>query len=67
MSELDLTFRATFSLTAEGRDPNEGSNEPLTLAQVIEACKAEQVGAVLRDEAGFQRGAVTADGNWRLS
>ena len=46
---------------AVGQFPREA-----TLEEVRAACRELNVTAVLRDEAGFRRGSVDANGNYRL-
>jgi hypothetical protein len=43
------------------------AEEPLPLRSVIAACAERGVRAILRDDAGFQRGWVRADGDYRLT
>lgn len=39
---------------------------PYTLEEVVELCKALEADATLRDEPGFIKGWVKADGSYRL-
>lgn len=50
--------------TAGALDTSDGA--PWSLDDVIEACKTYHVSATLRDEPGFLRGRVDANGDYRL-
>ncbi len=63
-----MNYYPTYGTTDDGVDPNEcGHSGPATLEEIVETCKALGVSAELRDEPGFTKGRVEADGNYRLS
>ena len=65
----ETTYSVTFTDadTSEAYDAAaQASEEPQTLADVIEVCTTHGIAATLRDPAGFIKGWVHGDGNYTL-
>lgn len=64
-------YFATYQFTAQSHetavDTVNAIDYPQTLEEVRETCQACSVSATLKDEAGFVRGWVQADGSWSLT
>lgn len=72
-TEAPADSEVTYSVTFTEVDTNEAydaaaqaSEEPQTLADVIEICTTYGIAATLRDAAGFIKGWVHGDGNYTL-
>jgi hypothetical protein len=67
--ETETTYSVTFTDadTSEAYDAAaQASEEPQTLADVIDLCKSYGIAATLRDAVGFIRGHVHGDGSYTL-
>jgi hypothetical protein len=62
---VNTTYNVTWK-SDETTNTSDLPAEGLTLEQVVETCKVEGVRAEIYDEAGFCKGAVSANGIWRL-
>jgi hypothetical protein len=69
----EVSDETTYSVTFTDADTSEAydaaaqaSEEPQTLADVIELCKSYGIAATLRDAAGFIKGYVHGDGSYSL-
>ena len=70
MSTYYPTYFETVDTTLEWHNwlvACDGEDEPSELETITDVCASAKVRAVLRDAAGFVRGHVEADGNWRLA
>ena len=63
-------FLAIYRLTADIDEPTRDTiaaiDYPQTLDEIVETCRALGVAATLKDEPGFTKGHVDADGAYRL-
>ena len=69
-TNTETKFTAIYRLTADSdettRDTIAAIDYPQTLDEVVETCRALGVTATLKDEPGFTKGHVDADGTYRL-
>jgi hypothetical protein len=63
-------FQAIYRLTADIDEPTRNTigaiDYPQTLDEIVETCRSLGVAATLKDEPGFTKGHVDADGAYRL-